>query len=248
MTTTERQTTAFSAPTDSLRKTAVIVGVLFLVTYATSMVAKFWSYPPLFGETPYVLGDGADGRVLWGAVLEMLLIVANIGTAVYLFPVLRRQHEGLALGFVGARVMESVFIAVGAITVFTLVTVRQDLGGPQSADAAVTTVGQTLAILQEWTFVLGPGFIVGVGNGLILGYLMYRSGLVPRGMALLGLVGGLMICLSGIAVMLGYLEASSTWHLVAAIPEFFWELSLAIYLIVKGFKPSSTIARAPSDA
>lgn len=246
MTTTARQTAAFSAPTDSLRRTAVVVGVLFLVTYATAIAAKFAFYPPLFQDVPYVLGPDADDRVLWGAAAELILIVANIGTAVYLFPVLRRQHEGLALGFVAARVMESVFIAVGILAVLTLVTLRQDLGGVQDADtAALGTVGHALVALQEWTFAVGPGFVVGVGNGLILGYLMYRSGLVPRGLALLGLVGGTLICLSGLAVVLGYFENGSTWHNVAVVPEFFWELVLGIYLIVKGFRPSPITTGTP---
>ena len=219
------------------------MGVLFLITYLTSIVAKFGLYPPLFDSDGYVVGADADTRVLWGAVNELVLIIANIGTAVALFPVLRRQHEGLALGFVGARVMESGFIGVGILSVLTIVTLRQDFAGAGDAEsAAVATVGHALVALQEWTFLLGPGFVVGVGNGLILGYLMYRSGLVPRGMAWLGLVGGPLICLSGTAVVLGVIEAGSTWHNLAVIPEFFWELSLGVYLIVKGFRPSPTTA------
>ena len=118
--------------TDQLRKTARVVGVLFLITYITSIAAKFGFYPPLFEQTDYVTGAGADTRVLWGAVAEMLLIIANIGTAVFLFPVLKRQHEGLALGFVAARVMESVFIAMGVLSVLTIVTLRQDFEGAQA--------------------------------------------------------------------------------------------------------------------
>ena len=243
MTTTTRPTPSTQGRMDPLRKTALVVGVLFVITYVTSIAAKFAFYPPLFEPAGYVTGAGADTRVLWGAVSEMLLIIANIGTAVALLPVLRRQHEGLALGYVTARVMESVFIAVGILSVLTIVTLRQDLSGVEGADAAaLSTVGHALVALQEWTFQLGPGFVVGVGNGLILGYLMYRSGLVPRGMAWLGLVGGPLICLSGTAVMLGVIEPGSTWVSVASVPEFFWELSLGIYLIAKGFKPSRITA------
>jgi hypothetical protein len=228
---------------DPLRKTALLVGVLFVITYITSIAAKFGFYPPLFDQAGYIVGAGADSRVLWGALNEVILVVANIGTAVALFPVLKRQSEGLALGYVTARVAESVFISVGILSVLTIVTLRQDFagaGGPEAA--ALATVGSALVSLQEWTFVLGPGFVVGVGNGLILGYLMYRSGLVPRGMAWLGLVGGPLICLSGAAVIMGVIDAGSTWHNVAVIPEFFWELSLGVYLIVKGFKPSPVTA------
>lgn len=237
MATTSRTRTRPVAPMDSLRKVALVTGVLFVITYLTSITAKFALYPPLLEHPDYIAAAGADDRVLWGALLEVILIVANIGTAIVLFPLLRRQHEALALGYVTARVMECVFIAVGILSVLTIVTLRQDLGAAGGApEGALLTVGHTLLALQEWTFLLGPGFVVGVGNGIILGYLMYRSGLVPRGMAVLGLVGGPLICLSGAAVLLGAIEAGSTWQLIATVPEFFWELSLGVYLIVKGFK------------
>jgi hypothetical protein len=227
----------------SLRKTALVVGVLFIITYITSMAAKFAFYVPLLENPDYIVGGGDDTQVLWGAFCEVLLILANVGTAVAIFPVLKRQHEGLALGFVTARVMESVFIAVGILSVLTVVTMRQDLSGAADVDsAALMTVGNALVALQEWTFQVGPGFVVGVGNGIILGYLMYRSGLVPRGMAMLGLVGGPLLCICGIAVLFGLVEAGSTWQIAASMPEFFWELSLGIYLIVKGFKPSPVTA------
>lgn len=239
MTTATRVRTAPPVPADPYRRTALVVGVLFLVTYVTSIPAKFALYPPLFEEADYVLGAGADTQVLWGAFAEAILIIANIGTAVAIYPLLKRQHHGLALGFVTARVMESVFIAVGILSVLTVVSMRQDFAATDGADsAAVAAVGDALVALQEWTFVLGPNFVVGVGNGLILGYLMYRSGLVPRGMAVLGLVGGSFICIAGTAFIFGVIEQGSVWQAVFGIPEFFWELSLGIYLVVKGFKPS----------
>jgi hypothetical protein len=238
MTTTAPPTPSAALRADSLRRTALVVGVLFIITYVTSIAAKFVLYAPVLDSPGYIVGSGSDTTVLWGAVNELVLIIANIGTAVVLFPVLRRQHEALALGFVTARVMESVFIAVGILSMLTIVTMRQDYAGTAAADTGVlATVGDTLVVLQEWTFNLGPGFVVGIGNGIILGYLMYRSGLVPRGMAWLGLVGGPLIVLSGTAVVLGLIEAGSTWQLVATVPEFFWELSLGVYLIVKGFRP-----------
>jgi len=244
MTTTT--TTASPATTrgrmNPLRRTALLTGVLFLITYITAIAAKFYFYIPLF-EGNYVLGAGADNLLLWGALNEVVLVVANIGTAVALFPVLKRLSEGLALGYVTARVMESVFISVGILSVLTIVTLRQDLAGAGGAEAAgLATVGTALVALQEWTFLLGPGFVVGLGNGLLLGYLMYRSRLVPRGMVWLGLVGGPLLCLSGAAVLLGLIDAGSPWQLVATIPEFFWELSLGVYLIIKGFKSSPLTA------
>ena len=229
-------------PMDSLRRTASVVGWLFIVTYVTAIAAKFALYPPLF-EDGYITGSGDDTRVLWGALSEAVLIIANVGTAVVLFSVVKRQHEGLALGYVAVRIMECVFIGVGILCVLTVVTLRQNYAGASDADsAALTTVGDALLAVQEWTFCLGPGFFTGVGTGLILGYLMYKSGLVPRAMAVLGLVGGSLICLSGAAAMVGIIDAGSTWQTAAAMPEFFWELSLGVYLIVKGFKPSPLTA------
>ncbi len=242
-TTTDTPTSTGSprVPMDYLRRTALIVGVLFVITYITSIAAKFAFYPPLLDNADYIVSEGADTRVLWGALAEVILIIANIGTAVVFYPVLRRRFPALSLGFVTARVMESVFIGVGILSVLTVVTMRQDSAGdPESA--ALVTVGNAFVTLQEWTFNLGPGLVVGVGNGLILGYMMYRSGLVPRGMALLGLVGGTLVFLSGAAVILGIIEAGSSAQTLACMPEFFWELSLGVYLIVKGFKPSPVTA------
>ncbi len=228
---------------DSLRRTALIVGVLFVITYITSITAKVWFYTPFTGNPEYIVGSGDDTRVLWGVFFEVILIAANIGSAVALFPVLKRKYEGLALSFVTARVMESVFIAVGILSVLTLVTLRQDFSGASDAESgSLMMVGNALGALHGWTFQLGPGFVVGVGNGLLLGYMMYRSGLVPRGLAVLGLVGGPLICVSGAAVMFGVIDAGSAWQLVATIPEFFWELGFGVYLIVKGFKPSPVTA------
>ena len=242
MTTTASTTSERRIPMDPLRKTALVVGVLFVITYITSIAAKFVFYPPVLESPDYIVSAGNDTMVLWGAFSEVLLIIANIGTAVALFPVLKRQHEGLALGYVTARVMESVFIAVGILSILTVVTLRQDFAAGIADSVGLTTVGQALVTLQGWTFLLGPGFVVGVGNGLILGYLMYQSRLVPRGMSWLGLIGGPLLCLSGAAVLFGVIEAGSAWQLVSTIPEFFWELSLGIYLIVKGFKPSPVTA------
>ena len=239
--------TSGRVPMDPLRRTALVVGWLFVITYITSIAAKFAFYPPFLENADYVTGSGEDTRVLWGALSEMVLIFANIGTAVALYPVLKRGFPALSLGFVTARIMESVFIAVGVLSVLTLVTMRQDFSGAAGDGSGLQAVGHALTTLQEWTFNLGPGVVVGVGNGLILGYLMYRSGLVPRGMAVLGLVGGPLICVSGAAVLLGIIEAGSTWHNIAVIPEFFWELSFGVYLIVKGFKPSP-ITAAMADA
>jgi len=225
----------------SPRKTALVAGVFFIITFVTSIPAVFL-YNAVLKHTGYVVGAGADKRIFLGAFLELLLIIANIGTAVVLFPILKRVNETLALGYVAARLVECGFIAGGILSVLSVVTLRQDVGGAGTANAAsLHIVARSLVAIHDWSFLLGPGFIVGIGNGLLLGYMMYRSGLVPRRMAMLGLVGGPLVCASGIAVLFGVLGEGSAGQGIATVPEFAWELSLGIYLIVKGFKPSSIL-------
>jgi uncharacterized protein DUF4386 len=231
--------TDHQTPSPPSRRLALIAGVLFAITFATSIPAVLL-YDPVLNDPNYIVGAGADTRVLAGAFLELLLIVANIGTALALFPVLRRRNEGLALGYVTARLVECGFIAVGLISLLSVVTLRQD--APAADSQSLVAIGQSLVAIHDWTFVLGPGFVVGIGNGLLLGYLMFRSGLVPRRMAMLGLVGGPLVCASGIAVMFGAFEAGSAGQIVATLPEIAWEASLAVYLIVRGFK-APAIAR-----
>ena len=223
------------------QRIARVAGVLFLTTFVTAIPAVFL-YDPVLDDVGYITGAGSDTRVFLGALLELILIIANIGTAVVLFPILKRQNEGVALGYVTARVVECAFIAVGILSVLSVVTLRRE---PAGADAdSLVAVGQSLVAMHDWTFLLGPGFVVGVGNGLLLGYLMYRSGLVPRPMAVLGLVGGPRVCASGIAVLFDVFEPRSAGQFIATIPEIAWELSLGIYLAVKGFRPSPITSAA----
>ncbi len=219
---------------------ARVFGVLYLITFITSIPAFFVFYAPVLEDPDYIIGAGADTSVSLGAFLELILIIANIGTAVVLFPILRRQNEILILGYVTARIVECVFIAVGLLSLLTLVTLRQEAAG---ADAAsLVLVGQSLVALHDLTFLLGHCIVVGIVNGLLLGYLMYRSALVPRGMAVLGLIGGPLVTASGVAVLFGVIEAGSLLQVIATIPEALWELFLGIWPIVKGFN-TSAVAR-----
>jgi hypothetical protein len=219
----------------STRRIALAAGVLFIVTFVTSIPALYLFQPVLDDPAGYIAGSGADNtRIFVGASLELLLIVANVATAVVLFPILKRQNEMLALGYVTARLVESIFIAIGLVSVLGVVSLQQQ--GATGADAG--SVGVALAAIKDWTFLLGPGFIVGIGNGLLLGYLMYESGLVPRRMAMLGLIGGPLICVSGVLVLLGVFQQGGAGQGIATIPEFFWELSLGVWLTVKGFNAS----------
>ena len=157
---------------------ARVFGVLYLITFVTSIPALLLYQPVLDDPVGYITGGGQNNQILFGVLLELLLIIANIGTAVVIFPIVRRQSEELALGYVTARLFECTFILVGIVAVLGIVTLQQDVAG-----AAEGTLAYTLAAIKDWTFLLGPGWVVGWGNGLILGYLMYRSGLVPRKLA-----------------------------------------------------------------
>ena len=220
-------------------------GVLYLITFATAIPALLLFGPVLDDPGGYVTGAGEDNRILFGGFLELLLIVANVGTALALFPVLRWQNEGLALGYVAARIVECIFIAIGLVAVLAVVTLRQDA----SEDAgALTAAAEALVAVKDWTFLFGPGFVVGIGNGLMLGYLMYRSGLMPPRLALFGLVGGPLVCISGVLVLFDVFELGSAGQFVMTIPEIIWELSIGIYLTVWGFRPTAVKALIPASA
>jgi len=221
------------------RKIARLTGWLMVITFVTSVPAYFIFYAPVLEDPGLITGGGADptASVALGATFELILIVANVGTAVVPYVVFRRFSEGLALGYVAARLVEAMFIAIGIISLLTFLFMRQQ--GTAGTNAAF---GEVFVAVYDRAFLLGPGFFTGVGTGMILGYLMFRSGLVPRGLAMLGLIGGPLIVLSGIAVMFNVAERGGALQAVATIPEFIWELSFGIYLIVKGFKPSPILA------
>ena len=224
--------------TPEQRRIALIAGVWFAITFLASIPALLL-YEPLLKHHDYILGGGADTRVALGAMLEIILVIANIATAVVLYPILRRQSQTISLGYVASRTIESAIIATGIISVLAVMTLQQDVGGPGAANgASLALTARALVAVHDWTFLLGPAFCAGFGNGILLGYLMYRSGLVPRGMAMLGLIGGPLIFASGIAIIFGAYDNGSTVNSILSLPEIAWEASLTIYLIVKGFRPS----------
>jgi hypothetical protein len=224
------------------QKRARWFGVLYLITFITSIPALLLYENVLRHKVSYIAGAGHDKQVLFGALLELLLIIANLGTAIVIFPILRRQNEELSLAYVGARVFECTFILVGILCMVTIVTLRNHAVG--SAEA---TVAYTLAEIKDWTFLLGPGWVVGWGNGLILGYLMYRSELVPRPWCWLGMIGGPLLIITGTAILFTGNDPSSglrSVQSIATIPEFVWELFLGVYCTWKGFRPSAPILQA----
>jgi hypothetical protein len=216
-----------------------VFGWFFLATFLTSIPAFFFGYAQML-DKPGLITGGADPTtgIATGAALETLLIIANVATAVIAYPVLKRESEMGAIGYVSARLVEAMFIAIGIVSALAFLLMRQD-----ATAAATPALGDAFDSLYYRAFLLGPGFFAGLANGVILGYLMYRSELVPRGMTWLGLIGGPLVMITGIAVMFDVIERQSAVQAIATIPEFFWELSLSIYCIVKGFRLSSPILR-----
>ena len=230
-------------PMDSLRKTALIGGGLYLVTFISSIPAWFL-LAPVLDNPDYIIGSGSDTQVLLGCFLDLINAFACVGTAAALYPVVKRQNGSAALGFVTSRVMEAAIIVIGVVSLLTVVTLRQDLAGTAGADAAsLVTTGQSLVATRDWTFLLGPDLMAGI-NALLLGTLMYRSRLVPRVIPLMGLIGAPLLIAASVAIFFG----ASSLLLIAAIPVALWEFSLGVYLVVKGFKPCAITAEMTATA
>jgi hypothetical protein len=238
----DRAVQVLRAPTRAEQRTARIMGAWFLGTFLFSIPAYFF-YDPLLGNPDYVAGTGEDTRVAVGALLEILLAVSGIATAVVIFPIVKRVNESIALGYVASRTVESIIILVGVVSLLSVVALRQDLAAADSSGLVDVTRG--LLAVHDQTALLGPQFCAGLGNGILLGYLMWRSRLLPRPMVMIGLVGGPLALVAGIGVLLGAWDSTSGLPVALTAPEALWELSLSVWLLVKGFRPSPILTGAP---
>ena len=225
-----------------LRRTALVAGVLYLVTFVAGIPPSFL-YAPVLTDPSAALTAGNDGQILWGVFLDLCTAMAGIGTAVALFSVVKRQHEGAALGFVTTRVIECAVIFIAALSMLTLVSLRQ-AADDASDPAALTAIGQTLVDIRNGAHLLGPGLMPAF-NACLLGYLMYRSGLVPRWMPILGLIGAPLLFSSSLGTLFGVNDPMSIWTGIATIPIFIWELSIGLYMTFRGFRPTAPLLRAP---
>jgi len=217
----------------SLRKTAFAAGALYLLSFVS--IPTLFLYNPVRASN-YIVGHGSDTGVIVGAILEMIVALAGIGTAVALFPVVKRQNEGVALGFVGTRTLEGGAILAGVACILSLVTLRQAGAG---TDALVT--GHALVTVYDRIFLLSQSFIPAV-NALLIGSLLYQSRLVPRVLPLLGFTGATLLVAGDVAVLFGLIGQHASTTGLFAIPIAVWEFSLGVYLVVKGFKPSAITA------
>jgi hypothetical protein len=234
-----KTTTHSKVPMDGMRKTALIAGVFYLVTFVS--IPTLGLYHGALTDHQFVLHAGSNAGLLWGAFLELIVALAGIGTAVTLFPVVKRQNEAFALGFVTTRVIEGAMIFVGAISILSIVVLRHDMAGASGANAAaLVTTATALGAIYKWTFLLGQTLMPAL-NALLLGSLLYRSRLVPRILPTLGLIGAPILVTS---VIVGLFRIDHPIMVLAGIgtlPIAAWEFSLGVWLVVKGFTSSPLI-------
>jgi hypothetical protein len=246
MTTTTPPPPTTTVPTDPMRRTSRAVGILYLLTFVS--VPTLALYQDARNDADFVLGAGSGSGVLLAASTEVVVAVTCIGTAVVFFPVLRRQSETAAIGFVASRVAEGALIIVGVVTVLTLFTLRTDVAGTADADpASLVTTGHALSAAYDWTFLLSQS-LMPVLNALFLGYALYRSGLVPRILPTLGLIGAPLLLASDVAILFGVYDRAAPVAVLAALPIAVWEFSLGVYLVVRGFRPSAVAALPSAQA
>ena len=217
----------------SQRKISLSAGILYLLTFVS--IPTLFLYGPV-KDSNYMIGAGPDTAVFIGGILEIIVALAGIGTAVALYPVLKKQNKERALGFVSSRILEAATIYAGIVSLLSIVTLRQAGAG----EGALVT-GQALAAQYYWTFLFGQSFIPAV-NALLLGSLLYQSRLVPRVLPVLGFIGAVLLVVVWTGTLSGVLGPLSPASALAAIPIALWEFSLGVYLVVKGFKPSPITA------
>lgn len=222
---------------DPMRRVALAGGVLYLITFAASIPQLKLFADIINDPAGYISTSGSNAAVLWGSWLEVITAAACIGTAVALYPVTKRVSPTAAIGFVTSRVVEAALILVGVMSLLSVVTLKAHFAGaagPQADTLRVT--GEALVAMRQWTFLLGPGLIAGI-NGLFLGYVMYRSRLVPRLIPTIGLIGAPIILMSATVTIFGGWAQVSTAGALCALPIAVWEFSLGVWLTFKGFKP-----------
>jgi len=234
-------------PGIDVTRTGRIFGWLFIGTFVTSIPARLLFVHGVhasWSDMHFVPGATSTANLKLGALLEFGLIVTQLGTAIVIYPLVKRQSEGVSLAYVSARTMESVFAAIGLISIISVVSIAEALSGAQGAGAtALAAQGNSLVHTYQWAFTWGPGLVAGIGNCMLLGYLMYRSRLVPPRMALLGLVGGPLLVVSFLLKLTGVYDSGSTADGLLTLPEAAWELALGIYCAWKGFRTDSPIVR-----
>src|SRR6201981_374865 len=240
MTTTMHATATKPAAMTSLRKTALVAGIFYLITFIS--IPTLALYGPVKNHRDWILTSGSHTGLLVGAFLEVIVALAGIGTAVTLYPVVKRQNEGVALGFVTSRLLEAAMIFTGVLSLLSLVPLRHDLGGATGANAAaLVTTGASHVAVYNWTMLLGQTLMPCI-NALLLGSLSSAPRLVPRIIPIVGLIGAPLLIAGVIVTLSAGTGHISAFQAIATLPGAAWEFSLGVWLVVKGFRPSPTPA------
>jgi hypothetical protein len=223
--------------TDFMRKTALVAGILYLITFISSIPAVFL-LGPVLTDPNFIVGGSGAGSVRLGALFDIVNCLTAIGTAVALYAVVKRQNGGLAIGFVASRLFEAAVLMIGTVSILSIVTLQQP--GATGAEASVlVTIQQALVSVRDWSFALGTG--VPALNAALLGWLMYKSRLVPRAIPVLGLIGAPLFTSWIVGYILGVTDGGSAWHAIAVAPIFVWELSLGLWMTFKGFRKEAPL-------
>ena len=211
------------------RKQSLAAGIFYIVTFVSIPTLGLYTAAH---NSDFLNGVGPDSSVYIGAALEVIVALASIGTAIALFPVVKKQNESLAIGFVAARTLEAAGIMVGVASILSLVALRQSGAG---ADAAAT--GHAMVLMYDKIFMLSQSLMPAI-NGLLLGTLLYRSRLVPRILPTVGLIGAPILFVFTMLAVVGVVDNHSAGAGLAAMLIALWEFSLGLWLTFKGFKPS----------
>jgi hypothetical protein len=224
----------------SYKNAAKIVGVLFILAAVTSMIAAFILYKPILNDPDYLIqGTKHANQVILGALMELILVVSAVGTATTMFPILRKYNETIALWHLCFRFLEAIIITVGVISVLSLVTLSREFVATGAQDtASFQASGTLLKAIHDWTFLLGPLFMLGI-NTMMYSYIFYRSKLVPRFISILGITGAILVFIYALLVMFGVIQQISVLGAILALPVAANEMILAVWLIIKGFNESS---------
>ena len=221
---------------DPTRNHARAAGIFYLLTFVSSIPALIL-LDPVLNDAAYVTGAGHDTRVIWGCLLDTVNALTAVGSAVAVYAVVKRQNGSMALGFVTSRLVEAAVVMIGVVSLLAVVTMRQDFAGSGADAASVTVTANALVDVRNWTFLFGPG-LMPVFNALLFGTLLYRSRLVPRVIPAIGLIGAPLLIIAVFATLFGQHSALTGLAVLPVIPVAVWELSLGVWLVVKGFRPS----------
>ncbi|MBM7845456.1 DUF4386 domain-containing protein [Herpetosiphon giganteus] len=229
------------------RRHAILIGIFFILAAVSSILGLLW-YAPLLTESDYLRTGAANAnQIVFAALMELVLVTTAVGTAVTMFPILRQYSERIALAHLCFRFLEAVVITIGIVGMLALLSISREFSNAAAADEqSYRVVGTALIAIHDWTFMLGPNFMLGL-NTIMYSYIFFQTRQIPRPIATLGLVGSSLIFLASLLEMFGIIEQLSTWGALLAIPVALTEMSLAIWLITKGFKPNANAAKTNSS-